>query len=225
MKGTLANAAAIAAGGGLGLALRRGFSERHREVAMQAMGLCVALVGLQMALKADRLLVLVGSMALGGLLGETLAIERRLEALGERLRRLARSDESGFAQAFTATSLMFCVGSMAVVGSIEDGARGDPQILYTKAALDGVISLASAASMGPGVLFSALPVLAYQGALTVGAAAAARHLPGAAIDAMSATGGLLIFAIGINLLGLAKIRVGNLLPAIFLAGLPAIIWP
>lgn len=219
MIGTAANAAAIAAGGGAGLGLRSVLSERHREIALQGMGLCVALVGLQMAFKADRILVVVASMALGGLLGEALGIERRLEGLGERLKRLANADGSGFTEAFVGTSLMFCVGSMAIVGAIEDGARGNPQILFTKAVLDGVIAMASAASMGSGVLFSALPVLVYQGALTLAAAAAARFLPAPVVDSLSATGGLLIFAIGLNLLGATRIRVGNLLPAIFLAGL------
>ena len=217
--GTLANAAAIVSGSLIGLVMHGRFPESVKKIVFQGLGLSVLLIGLQMALRMDRPLVVVFSMVLGGIAGELLHIEDRLEGLGERVKTLARSRNALFTDGFVSASLIYCVGSMAILGSLEDGLRGDPTILLTKATLDGFASIPLASTYGIGVMFSAVPVLLYQGAITL-AAGGVRDLatPGL-VNQITATGGLLILSIGVNLLGFARIRVGNFLPALAAAAL------
>lgn len=217
--GTLANAAAIVAGSLLGMAAHGRFPERVKQIVFQALGLSVLLIGLQMALTMDRPLLVVFSLVLGGITGELLRIEDRLETLGERLRGLARSKNALFTEGFVSASLLYCVGSMAVLGSLDDGLRGDPTILFTKATLDGFASIPLASTYGVGVLFSAVPVFLYQGAITVGAASVRELATPVLLAQLTAAGGLLIVSIGINMLGITRIKVGNLLPAIPMAAL------
>ncbi|PCI37168.1 MAG: hypothetical protein COB53_07355 [Elusimicrobia bacterium] len=218
MNGSLVNAAAIVCGGTAGLVLGRRFAARFKEIAIQALALVVILIGLQMALKAEQILATAAGMVLGGLFGEWLNLERGLERLGQRLKKKVRAgDDSKFTEGFVSTTLLFCVGSMAILGSIEEGVLGNPNILYTKAFLDGIFSIAAAATFGVGVLFSAIPVLLYQGTITLGAARLAPMLTPEVIGAISSTGGMLIAAIGTNQLGVTKIRLANLLPGIFTA--------
>ena len=159
------------------------------------------------------------SLVVGGVVGEWLAIEARLESLGRWIEaRFADGSAGGgdFARGFVSASLVFCVGSMAVVGSLESGLAGNHRTLFAKAIIDGVAALIFASTLGRGVLFASVPVLVYQGAITLAAGLLRPLLTAAAVADMSAVGGLLIVAIGVNLLGIARIRVGNLLPAVFL---------
>ncbi|HML45647.1 MAG TPA: DUF554 domain-containing protein, partial [Clostridia bacterium] len=154
-----------------------------------------------------------------GLIGEGVGIEKGMEAFGKRAQRLlmrGKNDQGDFAQGFLTASLVFCVGAMAIVGALDGGLRGAHETLYAKSMLDGVASIFFASAMGPGVLLSALPVVIYQGAIALSAQAVAPLLSDAVMCEMSAVGGMLIMGIGLNLLDIAKIRVGNLLPAIFL---------
>ncbi|MCW7753317.1 DUF554 domain-containing protein [Desulfobotulus sp. H1] len=217
MLGTLVNVAAICAGGLLGLLFGKGIAERYKQTVMQALALAVMLIGLKTALACDAILIMIGSLVLGTLAGEWLRIEERLAGLGTMLEKrfAGRGSEGSLAQAFVTTSLIFCVGSMAIVGSLESGLTGNHQTLFAKSALDGVASVIFAASMGAGVLLSALAVLVYQGGITLAAVAIKPLLVPEVIDHMSGTGGLLIFAIGLNLMGITRIRLGNMLPAIF----------
>lgn len=217
--GTLANAAAIVAGSLVGLVMHGRFPESVKKIVFQALGLSVLLIGLQMALKMDRPLVVVFSMVLGAIMGELLRIEDRLEALGERLKRVARSRNAMFTDGFVSASLIYCVGSMAILGSIDDGLRNDPTILLTKATLDGFASIPLASTYGIGVMFSAVPILLYQGGITLAAGALRDVVTPELLTQLTATGGLLILSIGVNLLGLTRIKVGNLLPAIVWAAL------
>jgi len=217
MTGTLVNAAAIAAGGLIGLGLQKGIQERYKATIMQAISLSVILIGIRSALGASDLLGVIICMAAGSLIGEAMRIEDRLEALGRLAeKRFSRSADGGFAKGLVTASLVFCVGSMAIVGSLESGLTGSHATLFAKSLLDGITSVVFASTFGSGVIFSAVPVLIYQGAITLGASMLKPFLTGEVIAQMSGVGGLLIAAIGINMLQLARIRIGNMLPAIFL---------
>ena len=219
MLGTVVNALAIVAGGLVGLCCTRGIDDRYRQTVLQGLALCVLLIGGKSALSSDNLPVVILSLVVGGVVGEWLAIEARLESLGRWIEaRFADGSAGGgdFARGFVSASLVFCVGSMAVVGSLESGLAGNHRTLFAKAVIDGVAALIFASTLGRGVLFSSVPVLVYQGAITLAAGLLRPLLTAAAVADMSAVGGLLIVAIGVNLLGIARIRVGNLLPAVFL---------
>lgn len=214
LQGTLVNSAAIALGALAGCAVGSRLTGRIHRTLMAGLGLTVLLIGLQLALKSTQPLIAIGSLIFGGLLGEAINIEARLEALGEALQqRFAGNSEIG--RAFVTASLLYCVGAMAVTGAIQDGSGTAPSILYAKSALDGVASIALASTLGIGVLFSVLPVFLYQGAITLAAGAAASILTPAVMSEMNAVGGLLIVAIGLDLLGIKRFPVGNLLPSIF----------
>ncbi len=217
--GTIANAAAIIAGSLVGLAMHGRFPEPVRRIVFQGLGLAVLIIGLQMALKMDRPLVVVFSLVLGGIAGELLRIEDRLESLGGRLRGVIRSRNALFTDGFVSATLIFCVGSMAILGSLDDGLRGDPTVLYTKATLDGFASITLASTYGVGVMFSALPILLYQGAMTLAAGSLRGVVTPELLTQITATGGMLIFGIGVNLLDLTRVRVGNFLPALVFAAL------
>ena len=219
MLGTIVNTIAIIMGGLTGLVFRGGIPERYNETIMHAIGLAVVLVGLSGALKVDNILIVIFSLALGTLTGEFLQIESRLERLGKWFEDHLAGSENGdgrMAKAFVTTSLIYCVGSMAIVGSLESGLSGNHHTLFAKSALDGIASVVFASTLGPGVLLSAIPVFIYQGAITVGASFMKQFLTPDVINQMSVVGGLLIMAIGINLLEIKKIKIGNMLPAIFM---------
>ncbi|NLA26179.1 MAG: DUF554 domain-containing protein [Firmicutes bacterium] len=222
MPGTIVNAGAIIVGALLGNLLRGGFSERYRSVIMQGISLVVILLGFSMALKTENILVLILSIVSGGILGELLRIEERLSALGEKLEKRfggAGGNRSGlFARGFVTASLVFCVGAMAIMGALESGLTGEHTTLYIKSMIDGVAATVFASTMGIGVAFSALTVFLYQGVITLAASYVKPFLTEAIIAEMTAAGGLLISGIGLNLLvDKLHIRVGNLLPAIFMA--------
>lgn len=217
MTGTLVNSGAILAGSLVGIAVGRHVSERLKSIVMQALGLSVMLIGLQMALTGKEIVMTISCLLIGGVTGELIDIEKWLERTAERLKARFRSDSSTFVQGFVSSSLLYLTGAMMIVGSIQDGTAGDPHTLYVKSLLDGVASVALASSLGVGVAFSALSVLVVQGAITLMAAQLLFLRNPAVLDAVAATGGVLILAIGINLLDLKRIRVGNLLPAVFYA--------
>lgn len=230
MLGTVVNAAAIVVGAVLGNLLRGGFPERYKAVIMQGISLVVILIGLSMALKTENVLVLTLSTVGGGILGELLRIEERLARFGDRLERrfsgpgADRDRDHFFTRGFVTASLVFCVGAMSIMGALESGLTGNHTTLFIKSIIDGVTATVFASTMGIGVAFSGLPVFLYQGAITVAAVFVKPFLTGAMITEMTAVGGLLIFGIGLNLLtDRLRIRVGNLLPAIFLAMLLAVL--
>ena len=221
MIGTLINAAAIVAGGTVGQCLKKGIKDRYKTTIMQAISLSVILIGIRSALKATDLLEVIVCMAVGGLLGEVMRIENKIEALGKFAEmRINRTGNGGFAKGFVTASLVFCVGSMAIVGALESGLSGNHDTLFAKSLLDGITSVVFASTFGSGVILSALPVLVYQGAITMGASLLKPFLTPEVIAQMSGVGGLLIAAIGINMLEVTRIKVGNMLPAIFMP-LPA----
>jgi len=225
MIGTLVNTGAVVIGGAIGLAAGTRLPERMKTILMQALGLSVLAIGLRMALEAQHALLAIACLLLGGITGELLRIEQRLDGLAETLRQLLRADSSRFVEGFVTATLLYLTGAMTIVGSIRDGTVGDPGILLLKALLDGVASVALASSLGVGVIFSALPVLVVQGGITLLAGQLAFLSQPAVLDAVNATGGLLILGIGINLLEIGRIRVGNLLPAVLYAIIGGLLFP
>jgi uncharacterized protein len=216
MTGTFVNAAAIIVGSLMGILLKKGLPDRLKGTLMQGLGLGVLLIGFRMAFQSENLLIVLASLVLGGIVGETINIELYLEKFGLFIQ--SKVDEnSSIAKAFVTSSLLYCVGSMAVMGALESGLTGNHTTLYAKSILDGVTSIIFASTLGIGVLFSAIPVLAYQGAITLAATLVQPILTTAAVAEMTGTGGLLIIGIGLNVLEIKTIKVGNLLPAILFA--------
>jgi uncharacterized membrane protein YqgA involved in biofilm formation len=216
LLGTIVNTVAIIAGSLLGLLFRGGIPEKYRVTIMQALSLAVILIGIKMALKTEGILLVILSLVIGSIIGELVRIEGRLETLGRFFETKFSKADNGLAKGFVVTSLIYCVGSMAIVGSLESGLTGNHQTLFAKSALDGLSSIIFASSFGIGVLFSSVSVFLYQGFITLTATFIKPFLIEEVINQMSAVGGLLIMAIGINLLEIKKIKVGNMLPAIFI---------
>lgn len=220
MIGTLLNVATVLIGGGLGTLLGQSLPERVRQTVMHGLGLVTLAVGLRMALSTANVLIVMGSILLGGILGEWWRIEDGLQALGDRLQERMKVGSTGtLAQGFVTASLIFCVGPMTVLGSIRDGMLGDYSLLAIKSLLDGFASLALASSLGIGVLFSAVTVLVVQGGIALLAKLAQFSMSEPMITEMSATGGVIIMGIGLILLDIKRIRVGSFLPAILIAPL------
>jgi hypothetical protein len=198
--------------------------ENIKKTVMHALGLSVIVVGLQMALSGKELVAVIACVLAGGVIGEVANIERTVKGIGGWLKHVFRSDSSTFIDGFVTASVLYLTGAMVIVGPIRDGTVGDPNVLFIKALLDGVASMAFASSMGVGVAFSAIPVLIVQGAITLLASKLLFLQDPNVLAAVTSSGGILILGIGINILGLTKIRVGNLIPAIFLAIIWALIY-
>ena len=217
MIGTLVNAAAIIVGSLLGLLVRKGLPQRIKDALMAGMGLCVILIGLKGALGTGSEMLVILSVVLGGIIGAGLKIEYHLDRLGQRIQNRFTSDgDSSLGKGFVTATLIFCVGAMAIVGSMDSGLRGDHSTLFAKSVLDGVMSIVLASTLGPGVMLSAMAILIYQGGIALLAQAVAPMLTERVITEMSAVGGLLIMGIGLNMIRKQHIPVGDLLPAIFL---------
>ena len=212
--GSIVNAAAIIGGALIGCWLQSRFPERIRAIVFQGLGLCVLLIGIQMALKVENILVVIFSVLLGGITGELLRLDTVLDRMGNRFKQIVRSKNATFTDGLVTTSLLFCIGAMAIVGSLEEGIRGDATVIYTKSILDGFAAIAFAATYGTGVIFSFIPVLLYQGSITIGASFFQQYFSDVMIAQITGCGGLLILGIGINLLELTVIRLANLLPAL-----------
>jgi len=217
--GTLLNAAAILVGAALGVLLGNRLPESTRESAMDGLGMLTLVLGVTMGLQTQNFLYMTGAVLIGGLIGESLRLERRLEWLGDWFQARLASTSSSFSTGFVTASLIFCIGPMAIVGSLEDGLRGTIEVLTVKSIMDGIASVAFAATLGWGVALSALSVLVYQGLLTLAAGLADRVLTDAMITEMTATGGVLVLMIGMRLMDLKRVRVGNFLPALLVAPL------
>ncbi len=223
MTGTFVNTGAILAGSLIGISAGKYLPDRIKKTVMQALGLSVVLIGLKMALSGKEPIITIGCVLLGAISGELLKIEDGIKHVGEWLKARARSDSSTFVQGFVSASILYLTGAMMIVGSIQDGSTGDANILYIKSLLDGVASIALSSTLGIGVAFSALSVLVVQGSITLLAAKIHFMQNPAVLDAVTASGGLLILGIGANLLELTKIRLANFLPALFYAILWAVV--
>lgn len=224
MTGTFLNIATVLIGGALGLLFGARLPARFRETVVAGLGLFTAAIGLDLFLDTRSAIVVLASLLLGGVIGEWAQIEMGLARLGDWLQaRFASRSEGGsarFVRGFLTASLVFCVGPMTILGSIQDGLTGDFQLLAIKSVLDGFAAMVFASTLGIGVLFSTLVILVYQGALTLMASQAQAVFSEAMIIELSATGGVLLVGIAVSsLLELKPIRVGNFIPALILAPL------
>jgi uncharacterized membrane protein YqgA involved in biofilm formation len=223
LLGTVVNGVCITLGALLGKVFHR-IPEQVKTTVMSGIGLAVILLGIQMGLKGEQFLVVIFSLVLGGVLGELWKIEEKLNKLGQWLeRKLGANQEGNIAKGFVTATLLFVIGAMAIVGALDSGLRGDHRVLYTKSILDGFTSIILTTTLGIGVIFSAIPVMLYQGTIALLATQIERWIPNDLLESFitesTATGGILIVAIGLNMLGLTKIRVANLLPSILVAAL------
>ncbi|ACB85820.1 DUF554 domain-containing protein [Natranaerobius thermophilus] len=221
LQGTVVNVIAIIAGAVLGLVLKKGVPEQMKNTVLQGMGLVVLYLGLSMAFEGQEMLIAIFSLVLGGILGELAKVEQRLNSFGDKLKARFGSEEGQFTEGFVFASLIYCVGALAVVGSLESGLNSNHEILYTKSAIDGVTAIAFTSSLGLGVAFSALPVFIYQGFIAVFASGVSDYLSDEVVAEMSSVGGILIMAIGLNVLEVTQIKIANLLPAILVAAVIA----
>lgn len=226
--GTIVNAASVLVGGTVGVFVKNGLPQRFKDTILQAIGLSVFMIGVSGVLqgiyrvvdgkKLDRqyIMLMIFSLVIGGLIGEFLNIEEKLEKVGIWFQSKFVKGERDFADGFVTASLIYCVGAMAIVGSLEDGLTGSTSTLFAKSILDGVSAIIFAATMGIGVAFSSIPIFVYQGSITLLAGVIKPWLTEDVILQMSLVGSVLIMGVGINVLDIKKIKVGNMLPAIFI---------
>ncbi|WP_046176388.1 DUF554 domain-containing protein [Domibacillus indicus] len=229
ITGSLVNGIAITAGALLGMLLAR-IPEGIKGTVMHAIGLAVIVLGLQMGLKSENFLIVIISLVAGALTGELLRIDDRLNELGQWLERKVGSEgKSSISQGFVTATLIFVIGAMGIIGALDSGIRGNHEVLFTKSLIDGVTALILTTTLGIGVIFSAIPVFLYQGLIALFATQINRFVSQEWMDAfiteMTSAGGIMIFAIGLNLLNMTNIRVANLLPAIMFTAIFVTIWP
>lgn len=224
--GTVINAAAVVAGGLLGLKLKNGIKQNLQDIMMQACGVATIFIGGSGALskmlvfqdgkfETQGTMLLIFSLVLGSLLGEWIDIEKKMDVLGEKIKKAVKAENDNlFVEGFVNVSLIICVGAMAIVGAIQDGVSGDYSLLTAKAILDFVIVVVFAAAYGVGVVFSAVPIFVYQGTITLAAAFLGSFVSDAIVSDLSFIGSALIFCVGVNIGFGKKFKVGNMLPAL-----------
>ncbi len=212
--GPLVNAIAIVCGSLVGIAIGSRLPDRIRTIVFQGLGLCTLLIGMQMALGTQSPLILIFSILLGGICGELLNLEDRFLLLGDKLKKRIKSQNPRFTEGLVSATVLFCIGAMAILGSFDEGLRGDYTIVFSKTILDAFASVALASAYGIGVAFAAIAVFLYQGALVLFAGVLQPWLSPALMTELTATGGVLILGIGFNLMEITQIRLSNLLPAL-----------
>ncbi|MDF2902793.1 MAG: hypothetical protein K0S25_431 [Bacillus sp. (in: firmicutes)] len=223
LLGTIVNGLLIVIGTMLGKLFQR-IPEEMKYSVMHVIGLAVMVLGLQMGFKSENFLIVILSLVIGTVIGEYFGLENKLNSLGLWLENKigGSKSEGSIAEGFVTATLIFVIGAMGIIGALDSGIRGDHDVLYTKAIIDGFTALILTTTLGIGVLFSAIPVVLYQGVIATFATQIDRFVPQALMDSfileMTATGGVMIFAIGLNLAGITKIRVANLLPSIVISG-------
>ena len=214
MEGTIINATAIIFCALIGFLFKKALPDRLFETISQGMGLGVLIIGISMALESQMIIIMLISLLLGGIVGELIDVEKQLTTVGDFLAKKLGNTKGNISQAFVSASLLFCTGSMAIMGALENGLTGNYSLLLTKSLLDGIFSLILTSTLGIGVIFSAIPVFFYQGSIALLAGSVKAFLSPEMIVEMNAVGGVLIAAIGINMLKIKSLKVGNLLPAI-----------
>lgn len=218
LLGTMVNGLLIIIGTLLGRLLTK-IPENMKGTVMHGIALAVIVLGLQMGFKSANYLIVILSLVIGAVLGEAWKLEDKLNAVGDWLeKKIGSNGESSISQGFVTATLLFVIGAMAIIGALDSGIRGDHDVLYTKAIIDGFTALILTTTLGIGVIFSAIPVVIYQGLIALFATQIDKLIPQSLMDSfileLTATGGVMIFAIGLNMIGLTKIRVANLLPGI-----------
>ncbi len=218
MIGTIVNTVSVIVGGLIGLVIKQGVSKRFSDIVMNGLALCVLYIGISGALKGQNTMVVIFSIVIGAIIGEAIDLDKRVRNLGEFIEGKFKSGDKSvsIAEGFVTASLLFCVGAMTIVGSLQSGLTGNHEMLFTKSILDGVASILFAASLGVGVLFSAAFVFIYQGSITLLAQFISPYLSEIVIAEMTCVGSLLIIGLGLNMLNVTKLKVMNYIPAIFL---------
>lgn len=217
--GTLVNGGLIVLGSIIGLFFTK-IPERMKETVMQGIGLAVILIGLQMAFSTEQIIIVLLSLLTGGVLGELINVEKWLDRFGNWLgsKFTTKNEKISVSQGFVTATLIFCIGAMGIIGALDGGIRNDHEVLITKGILDGFASLVLTTTLGFGVLFSVVPVVLYQGIIALFATQIEKIVPEAFLNGLivelTAVGGLMIVAIGLNMLKITQIRIGNLLPSI-----------
>lgn len=215
--GSLVNAGGIVLGSLVGIAFGARLPERIRTIVFQGLGLCVLVIGFKMALLTQKPLIVIFSMVLGSITGELCGLESWLARMGDALKKHLRSHNPLFTDGLVNASVLFCIGAMAIVGSFDEGLRGDRAVVFSKSIIDSCAALAMASAYGTGVLFSAVPVLIYQGSLTLLAGSLQNWLDPATMNELTAVGGTLIIGIALNMLEITRISLSNMLPALLVS--------
>ena len=220
MIAVLVNGVAILVGGSIGLLLKKGIPEEMGSLIMKGMALCVIYIGISGAFEGENTMVAILSMMIGAILGHLMKLDHRLNQFAQKIERKMKKDDSKdkstVAEGFVTATLLFCIGAMAIVGSLQAGLAGDYEMLFTKSAMDGISSVIFAATLGLGVLLASVPVVIYQGLIVVIAGFAAPYLSDYIIGEMTCVGSLLIVAIALNMLGITQIKIMNLMPAVLI---------
>jgi len=217
MLGTIVNCLAIIIGSIIGLTIKGKISNKVRVTIMNGLGLCTLYIGLSGALEGKNTLIMIISIALGALIGELIDIDGKLTNLGEMIERNKGNNSLSIADGFVTATLLFCVGAMAIVGSLESGLSNNHSTLFAKSILDGISSIIFSSSLGIGVILSSISVFIYQGIMTFGASLLSNILSDVAISNMSAVGSLLIVGLSFNILNITKMKISNLLPSMLIA--------
>ena len=219
MIGTLVNTSAVIVGGAIGLLLKKNMPQRITTIYFQAVGLFTLAIGISMVVKMDHILIVVASMALGSLLGEWLNIEAGAEKLSEYLKKKFRIGSDKFSEGLITAFLLFCIGSMTILGTIQEGTGGSSDLLFTKSLMDFFSSILLASAFGFGVIISAIPLFIFQTILTLIAMYAGRFFTPEIIQGLTSVGGILLIGLGINILEIKKLRIMNMLPALVVVAL------
>ncbi len=214
MIGTLVNVATVVAGSLIGILFKSRLPERFIRIFFQVIGLFTLYLGFSMALKSTHVLQMVFSLIIGAVIGESLHLDRGLEKLADKMKKRFKSKNERFSDGLLTAFLLYCMGSLTILGAIQEGMTGDAHLLFIKSLMDGVSSIALASGLGIGVLFSAVPLLIYQGGITLLAMWFGNFFPAIMITELSAVGGILLLGLGIDILGIKKIKVINMLPAL-----------
>lgn len=214
MTGTIINVLAIIAGSSVGLLLKRKLPERYTRIVFQAIGLFTIFLGIKMTLSSHHIIYLIFSLVLGSITGEMLRLDKQIDRFSNFIRIKLKSDNEKFAEGFISSFLLFCMGSMTVLGAIEEGLGNEPKLLIAKSIMDGFSSIALASAMGIGVLLSAVPLLLYQGSITVFATYFHENLTELYVNEITAVGGIMLLGLGISILDIKKINIINMLPGL-----------
>ena len=220
MLGTIVNCCAIIGGCIVGLFIKDKMTDKISQTIMNGLALCVLYIGISGALEGENTLMTIVCMAIGALIGELIDIDKLIIKLGDKIEsKFKKEDENNkisISQGFVSATLLFCVGAMAIVGSLQSGLSNNHEVLFAKSIIDGIVSIIFATSLGIGVIFSSISVFLYQGAITLGASFLSGILSDSVINLMSATGSLVIIGLGLNMLKVTNIKIANLLPSVFL---------
>lgn len=219
MLGTLVNTGAVVIGAIIGLFLKKGLSKQMADTIMKGLGLCTMFLGISGSLKGENSLILIMSMVIGTLIGEGLDLEKRINQLGEWLEKKFRAKDGtkvSIAQGFVTASLLFCVGAMTIVGSLQSGLTGNHEMIFNKSMLDFVAAIIFASTLGLGVIFAGAFVFIYQGIIVLAAQWAAPFLTDTVINEMTCVGSVIIIGLALNMIGITKLRVMNYVPSIFI---------